>query len=428
MEELRLFPGGEFAKLQRPLCPHRVPPLFSAFLYFQFVDVAVAIALTLVCARIATTAPLRRFASRHPVLLGTRARRCLLLELPLLALLVVTLLVVGRGFLFPAMDRLLHEAPRMGAIVNLRTFLLVGVAFWGGIAVVPVRAAWLALRDPVVADGSDRALAFVVLFAAGVVVVETCVCEPRKLEVVTTDVELPRWPRNRPALQVALVSDIQAARLTDHERRMVQVIGDLEPDLVLLAGDLVSPSLDEAQPLEQAHYVLDHLCAPLGVFVVNGDVDDSVEGGIRRVVGGTRAKLLENESVLLASNPPVELVGFDPRDEAGFARALAAPPRAAIRIALVHRPRYYAELGKAGFDLVLAGHTHGGQIVLPWFGPPVTLEIVPRDVAAGGLHRMEEGTLLYVTRGVGLEGSYAPPIRFLCPPEISELALGAARR
>jgi len=294
--------------------------------------------------------------------------------------------------------------------------------------VIPLRAAWLALRAPSGVDGVDRAVTLLTLLGAAILVVEACICGPQELDVVTTDVALPRWPRNRPALDAVLISDVQAARLTDHERRMVEVVGELRPDLILIAGDLVSPSLDESQPLEQARFVLRRLSAPLGVFVVNGDVDDSVEGGLRRVVEGTHARLLENESVIVGSDPPVELVGFDPRDETGFERALAAPPRAAIRIALVHRPRYYSVLGRAGFDLVLAGHTHGGQVVLPLFGPPITLEVVPRDVAAGGLHRMEEGTLLYVTRGVGLEGSYAPPIRLLCPPEISRLALGATRR
>jgi uncharacterized protein len=399
--------------------------VFSAFLYFQLVDGAIALALTLVCVRVARSAPLRRLAARHPVLLATPARRCLLLELPILTLLLTALVLASRTLLFPSVEAVLRNTTGSQAFANLSTFMVLGVAWWGGVAVIPLRAAWLALRAP---SGGDRAVTLLTLLGAAVLVVEACVCGPRELDVVTTEVELPRWPRNRPALDAVLISDVQAARLTDHERRMVEVVDELRPDLILIAGDLVSPSLDASQPLEQARFVLRRLFAPLGVFVVNGDVDDSVEGGLRRVVEGTHARLLENESVVIGSDPPVELVGFDPRDEPGFERALAAPPRAAIRVALVHRPRYYSVLGRAGFDLVLAGHTHGGQVVLPLFGPPITLEVVPRDVAAGGLHRMEEGTLLYVTRGVGLEGSFAPPIRLFCPPEISRLALGTPRR
>jgi predicted MPP superfamily phosphohydrolase len=68
---------------------------------------------------------------------------------------------------------------------------------------------------------------------------------------------------------------------------------------------------------------------------------------------------------------------------------------------------------------VLAGHTHGGQVVLPLFGPPRTASRLPR-LYAGGLHDFA-GTPLHVSRGVGMERGFAPPLRFLCPPEICVL-------
>ncbi|HTE06996.1 MAG TPA: metallophosphoesterase, partial [Planctomycetota bacterium] len=76
-------------------------------------------------------------------------------------------------------------------------------------------------------------------------------------------------------------------------------------------------------------------------------------------------------------------------------------------------------------DLVVAGHTHGGQVRLPWIGPLITLTAVPRAVAGGGLHELN-GTPLYVSRGVGHEQGDAPRVRFLCPPEISLLTLRTA--
>lgn len=76
-------------------------------------------------------------------------------------------------------------------------------------------------------------------------------------------------------------------------------------------------------------------------------------------------------------------------------------------------------------DLVVAGHTHGGQIVVPWYGPPMTLSRVPREVAAGGLHRVN-GNAVYVSRGVGMERMQAPPMRFLCPPEVTIVTLASA--
>ncbi len=73
--------------------------------------------------------------------------------------------------------------------------------------------------------------------------------------------------------------------------------------------------------------------------------------------------------------------------------------------------------GRARVDLALAGHTHGGQIVLPFFGPPLTLTGLERPYAAGGLHDYH-GIPLHVSRGVGMERGSAPQVRFLCPPEI----------
>ena len=70
-------------------------------------------------------------------------------------------------------------------------------------------------------------------------------------------------------------------------------------------------------------------------------------------------------------------------------------------------------------DLVLAGHTHGGQFVVPLYGPLVTASRLPRRFAAD-LHDYR-GTPLHVSRGVGMERGFAPPVRFLCPPEICVL-------
>jgi predicted MPP superfamily phosphohydrolase len=73
-------------------------------------------------------------------------------------------------------------------------------------------------------------------------------------------------------------------------------------------------------------------------------------------------------------------------------------------------------------DLALAGHTHGGQVVVPFFGPLLTLSDVPRHVAAGGVHELGP-VRVHVSRGVGMERGSAPQIRFFCPPEICLLTL-----
>ena len=81
-----------------------------------------------------------------------------------------------------------------------------------------------------------------------------------------------------------------------------------------------------------------------------------------------------------------------------------------------HRPDTVLELPPdSRVDLTVAGHTHGGQIVLPGFGPLVTLSDVPRSVARGGLHTVD-GNRIYVSPGVGLQRGQAPQVRLFSPP------------
>lgn len=95
------------------------------------------------------------------------------------------------------------------------------------------------------------------------------------------------------------------------------------------------------------------------------------------------------------------------------------------RIVISHSPDFVDSL-QVPVDLVLAGHTHGGQVVLPLFGPPKTSSRLPRAYA-GGLNDYR-GIPLHVSRGVGMERGFDVPVRFLCPPEICVLDLRLRER
>ena len=97
----------------------------------------------------------------------------------------------------------------------------------------------------------------------------------------------------------------------------------------------------------------------------------------------------------------------------------AAGERGAVTILLTHTPDNALALRPdSGVDVTIAGHTHGGQVQVPGFGPLFIASRVPRRVGAGGLHELN-GNLIYVSRGVGWEKGHAPRMRFWCPPEVA---------
>jgi hypothetical protein len=167
--------------------------------------------------------------------------------------------------------------------------------------------------------------------------------------------------------------------------------------------------------------------APLGVYATEGDVGPPC----RDVFAGTRVRCLvdANAIVKLPGGSTLGITGLSrgrgrERDPAWLAWLLSKGPSADHRIVISHSPDFVDAM-PVDVDLVLAGHTHGGQFVVPFFGPPVTASRLPR-LFAGGLHDFR-GTPLHVSRGIGMERGFAPPVRFLCPPEICVVDLRLSR-
>jgi uncharacterized protein len=204
----------------------------------------------------------------------------------------------------------------------------------------------------------------------------------------------------------------------------------LKPDLIVIPGDVFQNSFAEFEREKKAlNDLFRQLDAPSGVFMVYGDVDTSPDI-VRQIFEGSKVNVLLNETRKVSIGDRSILIGgvelkFASESAQRLVRNLEeSSGDDDIRILLSHRPDVALGLKEhSRIDLVIAGHTHGGQVVVPFFGPPMTLSNIPRHMAAGGLHRINEN-LLYVSRGVGCERAQAPRIRFLCPPEISILTVG----
>jgi predicted MPP superfamily phosphohydrolase len=294
-------------------------------------------------------------------------------------------------------------------------------------AVVLTRGWWLArsgrgsacTRPAVVAAG----LALVV---CPLVAVYASRIEPRWLRLDEVTVPVPEERVGGVPLRVGVISDIQTVRVTDHERRAVDLLMDQEPDLVLVAGDIFQGTSGQYEATAPAlRDLFQRMDAPGGAFVVLGNVD--TVAGLRELTEGTPVEVLDDEIADVRVGDRMVRIGgvdLDPSPPGlAVVDALQSSPGDDLRILLAHHPDWILELAPdSRIDVVVAGHTHGGQVQLPLIGPLITMSHVPRSVASGGLSD-HEGNAIFVTSGVGREQQGAPQIRFLARPSVAILTL-----
>jgi len=310
-------------------------------------------------------------------------------------------------------------------------FFAISLAYVDLVVVVPLAAWAVILRSRKRSTSrAVRTLAWTAAVALPAVGVYATFVEPFRLVEERVAVELDARHAPSEPLRVAVLADLQSREVDDHLRDAVRRAMDFEPHLILLPGDLIQEAPDEYDRVApDFRALLADLDAPLGVYFVLGNTDDPTR--IRGVFEGTKVRLLENEAVELEFGGKRVFVGgagfrtFAP-DTRSFCTSFDRRSNDELRILASHYPDAALELGGArGIDLIVAGHTHGGQIQIPGFGAPLTLSRVPRRVGSGGLHTLE-GRQIYISRGVGCERGEAPRVRFLCPPEVSLLTLAAA--
>jgi predicted MPP superfamily phosphohydrolase len=230
-------------------------------------------------------------------------------------------------------------------------------------------------------------------------------------------------------MRVVQISDLHIGNGLEGERlsRMVERTNALDPDLIVITGDVFD--FDPAF-IEDGLRRLAALRARAGVYAILGNHD--IYTGLHQVVDGFAAfapgiRLLRDELVKLPLAGNLYLAGVeDPGQDwsargvelASIERLAALRPLDGPTLLLVHRPEAFPQAARLGFPLVIAGHTHGGQVALPTPGGPWNLaRIVTRFTR--GLYQ-QGGSTLYVSRGVGVGG---PALRVNCAREITTLEL-----
>jgi predicted MPP superfamily phosphohydrolase len=251
-------------------------------------------------------------------------------------------------------------------------------------------------------------------------------------------------------VKIVFVSDIQTDRISSHEINTLKKIQQQNADLIILGGDYIQTfkgTREQQLPEKFRQMLIDYpLTAPLGVYALMGNIrDDKVrdadlfkDTGIEFILDSTVFDNLGADKNL----GPIDFIPLGIGDSWGGLDENDLPDSGNFIVMAGHCPNYavdgwtnpktgnslsgYRNAAKAP-DLMLAGHTHGGQVIIPFYGP-LTLwgderaRQIPHNMWSGFFPYSNGGHLL-ITRGSGLERGWAPRIRLFCPAEISVITI-----
>ncbi len=251
--------------------------------------------------------------------------------------------------------------------------------------------------------------------------------EPFRLQVTRVELTSPRLRGDRP-LRVLHVSDIHFEIWSPRERRLLEVARELAPDLILVTGDYLNlSSVEEPAAQKGVRELMEALSSLAPTWAIAGSPPVDRSHVVPAIFQGLPIRwLLDEAAEVEVEGHPLRLLGLRctkdrRRDGARLRSLLPEGAGETFTVLLYHSPDLMPDAVKAGVDLYLAGHTHGGQVRLPLFGAIFTSSDFWKRYEAG-LYQ-EGGTVLYVSRGLGVEGLGAPRARFLSPPELVLLTL-----
>lgn len=248
--------------------------------------------------------------------------------------------------------------------------------------------------------------------------------EPSRFSVEETSLTVPNWPAPCGGLRIAVLANLHVGspfNQLDKLEKIITSTNAAKPDIILLAGDyviqgVVGGTITTPEDIAQR---LTFLSAPMGVYAVLGNHDWWLNAGqVYRALENVGIKVLEDASTFIQSGDcSFWLTGIGDFWEGKHDAALAVRdiPLGAAILALTHNPDMFPEL-PARIALTIAGHTHGGQVNIPFIGRPVTASKYGERYASG--HIIEDGRHLFVSPGLGTS---ILPVRFRVPPEISVL-------
>ncbi len=327
----------------------------------------------------------------------------------------------------------------VSGVVALFLAIFLGIVVDSAFAAIHVSYVWL-VAGPMLVSGLAAALLWRRtrwggrrLLAGGLVLslaplgigVYASFVEPYWLEVTHTAVPVAGVATVADSVRIVVLADLQTTEIDGYERSVLEQVAAARPDIIVLPGDFYHGP--QASFDRHAGAFVDFfraLAAPHGVYACLGNIDDPARivplleaGGVRVLRDAVVTRTVRGVRVALGG------VDYRSRRNGGAVLRELIGTAADVRVALTHVPDLVLGVASAErVDLLIAGHTHGGQIQVPGIGPLATASSVPRSIAAGGLSA-HAGQRIYVSRGVGMERLWAPPLRLNCRPELAVVDL-----
>jgi len=267
------------------------------------------------------------------------------------------------------------------------------------------------------------------------------VLDSHDYEIVYKDIKIDDLPEEIKGTTITLISDTHSGPYMDEEMMGVyaKAINDLRSDIILIPGDLTNSNMLEVHPFVNA---FKSLKADKGIYATLGNHDyfSNAEYVAKVVQNNSPIKLLRNDSDIIKINgKDLCIMGLEDTRQSRsnqdnvimkYLDTTIENAKSKLKeknldyyeipkLALIHKPYFFEEMSDKNIDLILSGHTHGGQVVLAKLGPVNISFAGAVSKFISGLY--ESGSSkMYVSRGIG---SVALPIRYNCPPEITKITL-----
>jgi predicted MPP superfamily phosphohydrolase len=252
-------------------------------------------------------------------------------------------------------------------------------------------------------------------------VAKSAIDEANSLSLERVNIDLERLPKNLDGFKIIHLSDIHHSPFTniEHIKRAVKIANRLKPDMFVLTGDYVS---HETQYIAPVAKVLGKLRSEFGTYACLGNHDHWTDAAsVTRHFREEGINVLINEGFRFEGRGgSFWLAGVDDHmvGLTDVPAALKGSYPDEMKLLLAHNPIIFRKAVRAGVDLTLSGHTHGGQVKIR----DDEKRILPRRRLSSGLHR-RKSSQIYITRGIG---TVVLPVRYQCPPEISLLTMRSA--